>query len=134
MTSAVRGSLWPVPDQMKQYLDNWVAYTRDLEDHIKLLQESSKKREESLTERISALRAELTATETPLLEKIGQLQGEQVTLKAESTALRNELDAAVRLLAEALEITGNHRLSLLTLINDVVILVDESKKQLRESL
>lgn len=132
--SGVRGQLWPVPEQMKQYLDNWVTYTRELEQHIKLLQEGAEKRESVLTERITALRNELTATEAPLVEKVGALEAERVNLRAENAGLRNELDSAVRLLAAALEVTNTQRLSLLSLINDAVILVEESKKQFRRSL
>jgi len=131
---AVRGQLWPVPDQMKQYLDNWVTYTQELEKNVQLLKAASKTREEALSERIGTLHADLAAMERPLRERIGVLEAERLTLRVENESLRNELEAAIRLLATALEVAGNPRLSLLSLINDAVLLVEEAKKQVRETL
>lgn len=131
--SAVRGQLWPVPDQMKIYLDNWVAYCKELEERIKTLQEARQTSERALTERISQLRTELTATEQPLLQQISSLETSQLQLRADNDSLRAEMDTAVGLLAQALEIKGT-RLALLTLANEAVILIEEAKKQLRESL
>lgn len=133
LTGAVHGELWPTKAQMYQNLDSWEAHVRSLRDEIQLLKQTSATREKVLSDHVSSLRLELAATERPLLEKISGLEVHVLELQSENRGLRAELDQAVTLLAAGLEETGT-RHSLLILVNNAILLIDESKKQLRETL
>lgn len=132
-TGAVRGQLWPTRAQMEQYLANWERHVEDQRAEIETIKAASARSEKVLSDHVSSLRLELAATERPLLEKISGLEAQLTELVADNKTVRNELDAAVTLLATALEVTGT-RHSLLALINEAVLLIDEAKKQVRESL
>lgn len=129
----IRNQLWPIPAQMHQYLENWQAYATELERQIEQLKKSQRESEAVLTDRISKLRKDMDALEKPLLEQISELEKSNVQLRLDNDAIHKELNAAAKVLAAALEITGKP-LPLLTMVNDAVILVEESKEQFRASL
>lgn len=129
----VRNQLWPIPAAMHQNLDNWVSYTRELETRLDTLTKAHQKAEANFTQRIAQLRRELEETEKPLLDRIMELEGANTQLKLSNDSLRQEMDNAVRLLSTAVEATGKP-LPLVTLVNDAIMLVEQAKEQLRESL
>lgn len=132
-TDAAQNQLWPIPKVMHQNLDQWVSYTVDLEHRLESARAAATRMELSLTEKIGALRAEMVAIEQPLLQQIAAQEQTMLTLRLDNEALRKELDAATELLATVLEVAGK-RPPLQTLINDTVVLVEEAKKQIRETL
>jgi hypothetical protein len=129
----VRGQLWPTRDRVVQYLDNWVTYVKELEDERRLKEQAYATREAVLSERINELRQEIADTERPLLEKIKELEGERLTLRSVNQSLQQEMDAAVRVLIGAMEVTGS-RHSLIVLVHDAIQLAEEGKKIIRENL
>lgn len=126
-------NLWPIPAAMHQYLDNWEQYAAELQRRLDVQRASSAATEAALAEKIGSLRQEMVDNERPLLEQISSLEQTRLTLQLDNDTLRKEMNTAVDLLHAALDNTGK-RLPLQTLINDAVLLIEEAKKQIRESL
>jgi uncharacterized coiled-coil protein SlyX len=128
-------NLYPVPEQVKGYLDNWVRYVDELEARIPVLERAHSNLEQTSSAEIAKLRTELSQIAEPLHQRIAQLEEKLRASERYAMDLASERATAIERLAPALEINANTPgLTILSLINEALVLVDESKKMVREHL
>lgn len=127
--------LWPALSQMHQYLDNWAAYAGELERRVQALENANYATEQEYTSRIAALRVQLAELERPLLDRIAAQDQANAHLAMDNEAMRREIAHSTRLMAAALEVPiGKSTPPLNVLVQDIIVLAEESKEQLRASL
>lgn len=128
-------NLYPIPAQVKGYLDNWVRYVEELEARIPVLEQAYSNLEQSSSAEIAKLRIEVAQIAAPLHQEIARLEERLRASEQYSMDLAGERNAAIERLAPALEIDlKTPGLTVLGLINEALVLIDETKKMFRENL
>lgn len=128
-------ALWPVPEQLKGYLDSWAKYVAELEAQVAALERVNRDLEASYVNEVTELKQELSQLEAPLNREITQLRHYVQDAEQRCSALIAERQTVLERLALLLEISATTPgLTVLGLVNEATILVEETKKQFRESL
>lgn len=126
--------LWPDPEYMHKYLDNWKAYIEMLELSISRISDIQNAERNEAAGTIAELKRKLDTVEAPLNRQIEELRQKLARVEQQVNSLEADRRASIHRLAEILEIPAAGVLSLGSAIDQVWLLVDESKKMVREHL
>lgn len=131
---AVSNTLWPPADQMKRYLDSWAMYAGELENTVRSLEDRLRKLERSSALTEAALRKDVQTISAPLQAQVFELEEALLHSRREVQDLRAAEETYRRMLGEMLGMNPGPGSATLTLLNDLSVLVEESKRQFRGSL
>lgn len=126
--------LWPDPEYMHKYLDNWRMYIESLENQVLQISNmhATERSEAALT--ISELRQKLETAEQPLLQEIEMLRTQLRQVESQVHGMEAERREAIDRLAENLEIKVTQGLTLKMAVSQTSLLINESKKMVQENL
>lgn len=126
--------IWPDPAAMHNYIDQWYAAYKRIADVL----ESERKLHEAqiadYVRQISELRSEIETHMIPLKTQISEQATVNRKLQSQLDALHSENNAVIQRLASILEVVPTRVTTLDSLVNNIVVLVDESKRQFRETI
>lgn len=127
--------LWPEPGQMHAYLDRWHAYLEAaearLDEEIKAHQEDVKR----YVGMVDELEHRLRTQAAPLESAIAGLNQELAHARNHIAALERVQQDSLERLAAILETSPNARGATLTaMVGNAVLVIEESKKMIRENL
>lgn len=132
--SGMVGVLWPEPAQMHNYLDRWVDQLRELEHQLNEERSAHAKTVASSTHKITELERELATTLTPIRDQMIGLQERITELERIKSEYEKERESHLRRMCSILEVMPTKTLTMDRIINDIIVLVDETKEQFRMSL
>jgi len=134
MSTPSSSELWPSLDSMKQYQETWAKYAYELETRVRTLETMSQRMEETYTEEISRLSAELANCVEPRERRIAELTVTVKGLEKYAQDLVAERQRAIERLAKVLELKVSGATTLQDLIGHTMTLVDHTKNMFRERL
>lgn len=131
---AASNTLWPSLDQMKRYLESWATYAGNLETAHRALEDRHQALESSAQATEIKLRTERDAIAAPLQARIIELEDEVRRSRRETQVLRSAEETYRRMVGDMLGMNPGAGATTLGLLNDLAVLVEESKRQFRGSL
>lgn len=127
-------TLWPSLDQMKRYLDSWATYAGNLESALRASEDRLRELEHTSQVTETKLRQELQSVGAPLQARVFELEEEVRRSRRETQDLRAAEETYRRMTGDMLGMNPGAGATTLGLLNDLAVLVEESKRQFRGSL
>ena len=127
--------LWPELAQMHHYVDQWFTYIEHLEKQLATVRDA--RRDDNLrnNQTINELEHQLASLREPLERQIVGLNQELAHANNELLALKQVMNEQMERLALVLEINPKARgVTLTSMVNQALLVVDQSKQMIRENL
>lgn len=131
----VEERLWPEPALMHSNLDRWVSFIKDLENRYATEVASHAVTKSSLSDQVTRLKSELETQTVPYVNQIRELEGRLAAQQVRIDYQDTEIKEALIRLAKAMEVHPETKgLTLMGIIDQALLLIDEARRQFRDSL
>lgn len=127
-------NLWPDPALMHQYVDAWAKRIISIEDQFSQEMREHATLVAEYVNTIQTLQDELETVKGPLQRRIAELQAQRSNLEFQLKRYQEAEKVTLERLAVLLEVTPVKGDSIDKMLISLSVLVDESKKQFRNSL
>lgn len=127
--------LWPEPESMHDYLDRWVSVITELDKELARLRKFYAAEATTAQLTIDDLKKRLETQAQPYIEQIDDLKKQVRYAEQHIVDLEQESQSTIERLALVTEVPANARGTTLTsLVGQVILIVEESKKMIQENL
>lgn len=127
--------LWPEPEHMHAYIVRWSEYIDRLNHELEAERIGRQEEVERLWAKVNGLKHQVKTQVAPYEQQLKELRAELDSAQSLITTLEQEHKDTIERLALVLETSPTARgITLTGLVSQVILVVEESKKMIRENL